>query len=192
MENVFLARLLPEGSFGRLQDLTYQTLNPEDRPVTREELVAETRGADGLLCLITDRIDEELMDSAPRLKVISNYAVGFENTDAEAATRPSITASNAPDVLTDAKADMAFGLSLAVSRRVIEGDALVWSSRWRGWVPQQLLGSEVTAATLGFIGLGRIGRAVARRLVPAHDGQVLDLRQVEPLGEERLGLIMPP
>jgi len=189
---VFLTRLLPEEPVSRLQERTRLTYNRQDRPLTRDELLEGVRDAEGLLCLVTDRIDEDLLASAPRLRVIANYAVGFDNIDLAAATRRGIAVTNTPDVLTAATADMAFALLLAVSRRVIEGDALVWSSRWRGWVPQQLLGSEVTAATLGFIGLGRIGRAVARRLVPAHDGQVLDLRQVEPLGEERLGLIMPP
>src|SRR5690554_4198185 len=103
------------------------------------------------------------MASAPRLKVIANYAVGFDNIDVAAATRRGIAVTNTPDVLTAATADMAFALLLAVSRRVVEGHALVRAGEWRGWGPLQLLGGEVTGATLGLIGLGRIGRAVAKR-----------------------------
>src|SRR5690625_3673232 len=156
MKNVFLTRLLPAEPVARLQKKTQLTVNPEDRPLTRSELLEGVADADGLLCLLTDRIDDELMAHAPRLRVISNYAVGFENIDVEAATRRGIAVTNTPDVLTDATADMAFALLLAVSRRLVEGDSLVRTGGWQGWGPLQLLGGEVTGATLGLIGRYRL------------------------------------
>src|SRR5690606_24113643 len=114
----------------RLRGRARLAFNSEDRPLTRQELLEGVRDAEGLLCLVTDRIDEELMVSAPRLKVISNYAVGFDNIDVAAATRRGIAVTNTPDVLTAATADMAFALLLAVSRRVLEGDALVRAGEW--------------------------------------------------------------
>src|SRR5690554_1330795 len=160
---VFLTRPLPDGPVSRLRERTALSMNEEDRPLTRHELLEGVREAEGLLCLLTDRIDEELMASAPELRVIANYAVGYENIDVEAATRRGIAVTNTPDVLTDATADMAFALLLAVGRRVVEGDTLVRTGRWQGWGPMQLLGTEISGAALGLIGLGRIGRAVARR-----------------------------
>lgn len=189
MKNVFLTRLLPAEPVARLQEKTQLTVNPEDRPLTRSELLEGVADADGLLCLLTDRIDDELMAHAPRLRVISNYAVGFENIDVEAATRRGIAVTNTPDVLTDATADMAFALLLAVSRRLVEGDSLVRTGGWQGWGPLQLLGGEVTGATLGLIGLGRIGRAVATR-AKAFNMRVLywNRTRLDPEEEERLGV----
>lgn len=189
MKNVFLTRLLPAEPVARLQKKTQLTVNPEDRPLTRSELLEGVADADGLLCLLTDRIDDELMAHAPRLRVISNYAVGFENIDVEAATRRGIAVTNTPDVLTDATADMAFALLLAVSRRLVEGDSLVRTGGWQGWGPLQLLGGEVTGATLGLIGLGRIGRAVATR-AEAFNMRVLywNRTRLDPEEEERLGV----
>ncbi len=160
---VFLTRLLPEEPVRRLRERTALTFNAEDRPLTRQELLHGVREADGLLCLLTDTVDDEVMANAPRLRVISNYAVGYENIDVAAATRRGIAVTNTPDVLTDSTADLALSLLLAVGRRVVEGDALVRSGQWRGWAPLQLLGAEISRANLGLIGLGRIGRAVAVR-----------------------------
>lgn len=191
--NVFLTRLLPAEPVARLREKTQLTTNPKDQPLTRRELLEGVADAEGLLCLLTDHIDDELMAHAPMLRVISNYAVGFENIDVEAATRRGIVVTNTPDVLTDATADMAFALLLAVSRRLVEADSLVRTGQWQGWGPTQLLGGEVTGATLGLIGLGRIGRAVAKR-AKTFNMQVLywNRTRLDPKEEERLGVKYAP
>ena len=122
------------------------------------------RGGDGLLCLLTDPIDAAIMDAAgPRLRVISNHAVGFDNIDIAAATARGIPVGNTPGILTDATADFAFALLMAAARRVAEGERFVRAGHWRTWGPSLLLGPDVHGATLGIIGFGRIGQALARR-----------------------------
>ncbi len=133
------------------------------RKLTRTEIERSIGDVDGLICLLTDRIDEELLCSAPRLKVIANHAVGVDNVDLPAATKRGIFVANTPDVLTEATADLAFALLLATARRLGEGEALLRSGSWTGWEPTQLLGADVSGTTLGIVGLGRIGQAVARR-----------------------------
>jgi glyoxylate reductase len=117
----------------------------------------------GLITLLTERVDEELFLAAPELEVVANFAVGYDNVDIVGATRRKILVANTPDVLTEATADFTFALLLALVRRVVEGDALVRSGNWAGWAPDQLLGADVSGRTLGLVGFGRIGRAVARR-----------------------------
>ncbi|MEX2535103.1 MAG: D-glycerate dehydrogenase [Trueperaceae bacterium] len=160
---VFLTRELTPGPMARLREHTDLTVNPGDRVLSREELLEGVRGKAGLLCLLTDTIDAPVLDAAPQLKVISNYAVGFNNIDVPAATERGISVTNTPGVLTDTTADMAFALLFATGRRLVEGHDLVRSGGWKGWGPLQLLGGEVTGATLGLIGLGRIGRAMVPR-----------------------------
>lgn len=138
-------------------------VNPNDFPMSRVEVLDKVRDKDGLLCTISDRIDAELMDCAPRLKMIANFGVGYDNIDVPAATARGIKVSNTPGVLTDATADLAFSLILAVARRVVEGDSRTRSGKWGPWAPFGFLGSEVTGKTLGIIGLGQIGKEVARR-----------------------------
>ena len=136
----------------------------DELPPPREVLLEKVRGLDGLLCLLTDRIDGELMDAAgPGLKVISNHAVGVDNIDLPAATRRGIPVGNTPGILTDATADFAFALLMAAARRVVEGDRFVRLGRWKTWGPSLLLGVDVSGATLGILGYGRIGQALARR-----------------------------
>jgi glyoxylate reductase len=118
---------------------------------------------DGLLSMITDQIDSDVFDIAPRLRIVANMGVGYNNIDIRAATRHSILVSNTPGVLTDATADIAFALILAVARRIVEGDKIIREGRFRFWAPFHFLGAEVSAKTLGIIGPGRIGKAVARR-----------------------------
>jgi lactate dehydrogenase-like 2-hydroxyacid dehydrogenase len=119
---------------------------------------------DGLLCLLTDRIDAGIMDAAgPELRIISNHAVGVDNVEVAAATARGIPVGNTPGILTDATADMAFALLLAAGRRVVEGDRLVKTGGWKTWGPGFMLGADLAGATLGIVGFGRIGRAVARR-----------------------------
>lgn len=173
----------------RLREHTDLAINLEDRAMTRAELLAAVADVEGLLSVVTDRVDDELMDAAPHLKVISNHAVGYDNVDVDAATARGIWVTNTPGVLTEATADMAFSLLLAVSRRVVEGDALVRSGAWPGWEPLQLLGAGLSGATLGLVGLGRIGRAVAAR-AQAFGMRVLywNRTRLTPDEEARLGV----
>jgi len=131
--------------------------------VAPAELAARIPGADAVVCLLSDDIGVDLLDRAPRLRVVANVAVGFDNVDVPAATARGIAVANTPDVLTEATADLAFALLLAAARRLGEGERLVRSGRWTGWALDQLLGVDVWGRTLGLVGLGRIGQAVARR-----------------------------
>jgi glyoxylate reductase len=146
--------------------------HPHDQPPTRGELRRHVGDADALLCMLTERIDAELLDGAPRLQVVANFAVGYDNIDVRAASDRGVVVTNTPDVLTEATADLTWALLLAVARRIGEGDRLVRSGRWEGWGPTQLLGAPVHGATLGIVGLGQIGRAVARRA----NGFAMDVR----------------
>lgn len=133
-------------------------------PMPRADLLAAVEGVDALISLMSDRVDEELLDAAGAgLRVVANYAVGYDNIDVTACGRRGVVVTNTPDVLTDATADHAFALLLGVARRLLEGDDLVRSGGWTGWEPGQLLGRHVTGATFGIVGMGRIGAAVARR-----------------------------
>ncbi len=129
----------------------------------RAQLEALLPDAEGLICLLSDRIDAELLARAPRLRVIANHAVGFDNVAVAEATRRGIVVCNTPEVLTDATADLTMALLLASARRLAEGEALVRSGGWTGWEPTQLLGADLNGRTLGLVGFGRIGQAVARR-----------------------------
>lgn len=136
----------------------------DELPPSRGELMRRVQGVDGILSLLTDRIDGEVMDAAGEgLKVISNHAVGFDNVDVDAATARRIPVGNTPDVLTDATADFAFTLMMSAGRRVLEADRFVRQGKWKTWSPLLLLGAELHGATLGLAGFGRIGRAVAKR-----------------------------
>jgi glyoxylate reductase len=136
---------------------------PHPRPPSPDELRARVADVDGLLSLLTDRVDEAVLDAAPNLRVVANYAVGSDNVDVEAARARGIAVGVTPDVLTDATADLAFGLILASARRFAEAEAAVRDGSWSDWAPDWLLGSDVHGATLGIVGFGRIGRAVAKR-----------------------------
>jgi len=135
----------------------------EDRVPTKAEVIAGLKGRDALLCNILDRVDGELLDACPGLKVVANFGVGFNNINVAEATARKVPVTNTPGVLTDATADMAFALLLATARRLGEGERMVRAQKWPGWQPLQLLGADVSGATLGIVGFGRIGQAVARR-----------------------------
>jgi glyoxylate reductase len=147
----------------RLERETELAWHREDRVASKAEVIDGTKGRDALLCNILDRVDAELLDACPGLKIVANFGVGFNNIDVSAATARRIPVTNTPGVLTDATADMTFALLLAVARRLGEGERMVRAHKWDGWEPLQLLGADVTGATLGIIGFGRIGQAVARR-----------------------------
>jgi glyoxylate reductase len=161
---VFVTRALPGGAIDRLAAEHEVEVWPEALPPPRDELLACVREVQGLLALLTDRVDAELMDAAPNLRAISNYAVGVDNIDVDAATARGIPVGNTPGVLTDTTADLAVALMLGIGRRLVDGDAYVRRGEWRTWEPDQLLGRDLHGATVGIVGFGRIGQAVARRL----------------------------
>ena len=160
---VYLTRPIPGQLVAGLDRIADVTMNREDRPAARDELLAGVAGKEGVLSLVTDRIDREVFDRAPELRVVANMAVGYDNIDVEEARRRGIVVTHTPGVLTESTADLAFALILAVARRVIEGDRWVRSGDWPGWGPQQLLGRDVHGAVLGIVGMGRIGRALVPR-----------------------------
>jgi glyoxylate reductase len=135
-----------------------------DEAIPRDLLLSKVEDVDGLLPLLTERIDEEVMDAGKGLRVISNYAVGYNNIDVEAATERGIYVTNTPGILTDTTADCAFALLMAAARRIPEADRHVKAGRWiHAWGPRMFIGSDVHGKTLGIVGLGRIGKAIARR-----------------------------
>lgn len=146
-----------------LMESTELSYNHEDRVLTKQEIISGVQNMDGLICLLTDTIDDEILAAGSKLQVVSNFAVGFNNIDVNAATRRQIPVTNTPGVLTNSTADMAWALMMDAARRVTEGDRLVRSGQWSGWGPLQLLGPDVSGSNLGLIGLGRIGKAVAKR-----------------------------
>ncbi len=162
--HVFVTRPLPAPGIDLLNDSGFDVRsNPEDRPLSREELLAGVREANALICMLSDRIDVELLDSAPALKVIANYAVGFDNIDVGGARKRGIEVTNTPGVLTEATADLAWALLLAAARNLGAGERMVRAGEWTGWGPMQLLGEPLQGRTLGIVGMGAIGQAVARR-----------------------------
>jgi glyoxylate reductase len=161
---VFITRQLLEGGRKLIQDFCDAETWPGELPPSRDELIQRLPGLDGLLCLLTDRIDVEVIEAAgPGLKVISNCAVGVDNVDVPAATARGIPVGNTPGVLTEATADFAFALLMAAARRVVEAERQVRAGGWKTWSLDYMLGADFTGATLGIVGFGRIGRAVARR-----------------------------
>jgi glyoxylate reductase len=159
----FVTRHLPGAALDRLRSAHQVEVWPERLPPSYDELTRHVAGAEGLLTLLTDRVDAQLIDGATRLRAISNYAVGYDNVDVTAATARGIPVGNTPDVLTDATADLAFALLLAAARRLPQAIEAVNAGDWRTWEPGRFLGYEVHGATLGIVGLGRIGSAVAKR-----------------------------
>lgn len=161
---VFVTRIIPDQGLDLVQNFCDVDLWTDELPPTREVLIQRVRGVDGLLSLLTDRIDGKVMDAAgAQLKMISNHAVGFDNIDVPAATQRGIPVGNTPGILTDATADFAFALLMAAARRVVEGERYVREGKWKTWGPSLLLGPDVYGTTLGLVGFGRIGQAMAQR-----------------------------
>ncbi|HET8986258.1 MAG TPA: D-glycerate dehydrogenase [Trueperaceae bacterium] len=162
---VYITRRLSEVGLAPLRAAGLAVvMRPGSTPVPRAELLEAVAGASALVSLMSDRVDAELLDAAgPRLRVVANYAVGYDNVDVAECLRRGVVVTNTPDVLTHATADHAFALLLAVARRLRDGDELVRSGGWAGWEPTQLLGRQVSGAVLGVVGMGRIGAAVAAR-----------------------------
>ena len=160
---IFVTRALPDVVTAALKKRFALEINRRDRLVSRLELLRGVKKADGLIAMLSDTIDGRLIEAAPRLRVIANYAVGYNNIDLAAAGRRRIVVTNTPGVLTETTADLAWTLMLAVARRLPEGEAMIRLDRWTAWAPTQLVGRDVHGKTLGLIGFGRIGRAVAKR-----------------------------
>ena len=160
---LYLSRLLPDPVMAIVRERFQMVQDPHDALPAPSTLRAGLCQADAAIVTLGDCIDAETVHAAARLKILANYAVGYNNIDLPAARQSGLIVTNTPDVLTDAAADLTWALLLATARRVVEGDALVRSGRWTGWSPTQLLGVEVSGKTLGVIGMGRIGQAVARR-----------------------------
>lgn len=161
---VLVTRAIPEAALQLLEDACELKVWPHaDIPADREFVENEIADVDGLYCLLTEQVDEELLSKAKKLKVISNMAVGYNNIDVQAATRRGIMVSNTPGVLTETTADLAFALMLATARRLVEASDFLRKGEWSTWSPMLLTGQDVYGATLGIIGMGRIGEAVARR-----------------------------
>ena len=160
---VFVTRQIPEEGIALLEQHAEVTVWLDEEPPPREILLREVCRSDGLLCLLTDKIDADVMDAGLSLVVISNYAVGVDNIDLAAAAERGIPVGNTPGVLTETTADLAFALLLAVARRIVESDKYLRACGWKAWGPTLFLGRDAHRATIGIIGMGRIGREMARR-----------------------------
>jgi lactate dehydrogenase-like 2-hydroxyacid dehydrogenase len=161
---VFVARVIPDEGLALIRGACDADVWKDELPPPRDELLRRIAGCDGVLTLLTDRVDDEFLDAAgPRLRVVSNYAVGFDNIDVAACARRGVAVGNTPGVLTETTADLAWALLMAAARRVAEGDRYVRTGRWKTWGPLLLLGPDVHGATIGIVGFGRIGQAMARR-----------------------------
>jgi glyoxylate reductase len=186
---VFVSRIIPDEGLDLIREACDMDLWQDDLPPPRDELLRRVAGVDGALTLLTDKVDDGFLDAAgPQLRVVSNYAVGFDNIDVAACARRGIPVGNTPGVLTDTTADLAWTLLMAAARRVAEGDRYVRDGRWKTWGPLLLLGPDVHGATIGIVGFGRIGQAVARRAagfgmrILYHDVNELPASVTEPLG----------
>jgi glyoxylate reductase len=161
---VFVSRIIPDAGLEKIHEIADAEVWQDELPPPYETLLEKVRGVDGLVCLLTDRIDGGLMDAAgDQLKVISQMAVGYDNVSVPDATARGIPVGNTPGVLTDTTADFAFTLMVAAARRIVEGERYVKAGRWKTWGPTLLMGHDIFGATLGIVGFGRIGQGMARR-----------------------------
>jgi len=181
---VFVTRKIAQEALDMIAGVAEMEVWEGELPPPRDVLINKVRDIEGLLSLLTETVDMDLMEAAPRLKVVSNMAVGYENIDVPAATSRGIVVGNPPGVLTETTADFTFALLLAAARRVVEGDAYTRKGRWKTWGPMVMLGYDVYHATLGIVGLGRIGTEVAKR-AKGFNMQILYYDQVRRLQEEK-------
>ncbi len=170
---VFVTREIPAAGLDPIRRECDAEVWPGPLPPPRDVLLAKVAGCEGLVALLTDRVDAELLDAAPRLKVVSNFAVGFNNVDVAAATARGVAVGNTPGVLTDATADMAFCLLIAAARRLVDAVRYAEEGRWKTWEPMGHLGQDLVGRTLGVVGMGRIGYALAKRCARGWDMPVL-------------------
>jgi glyoxylate reductase len=185
---VLVTRQLPGEALGRLGERVELQVWPDELPPSRETLLELVQDKEGLITLLTDRVDEGLLSAAPCLRAVSNVAVGYDNIDVAACTARRIAVGNTPGVLTETTADFAFALLMGLARRVAEADTYVREGRWRTWSPTLLLGSDIYGATLGLVGLGQIGAAMARRARGFGMRVVYVNRHPRPQWEAELGI----
>jgi glyoxylate reductase len=186
MAKIFVTRHIPGAGIQMLKDAGYELkINEEDRPLTEEELIAELEAEkyDGILSLLTDKIDAKVFDSAPSVKIISNYAVGYNNIDIEEAKRRNIVISNTPGTSTNAVAEFTIALAMNIAKRVDEGDQFIRDGKYKGWNPNLLIGEEILNKTWGLIGAGRIGGRVAEILYKGFGMKIIyhDIKRNEDL-----------
>ncbi|MBS3777961.1 MAG: D-glycerate dehydrogenase [Candidatus Thermoplasmatota archaeon] len=159
--NVFVTRKIPESGLLMLKNHHSVTINQKNRVLSKDEIIDQAKDAEGLLCLLTDKIDEDVISHLPKLKMIANYAVGFNNVDVEYATKEKIPVSNTPGILTDTTAELSWALVFSVARRIVEGDKFCREGKFEGWGPMLMLGQDISKKTIGIVGAGRIGTAMA-------------------------------
>lgn len=162
MFKVFVTRDIPEEGLNLLRKYCEVEVSPYDRMLTKEELLEKVQGKNAVITQLTDKVDKEFFEAAKEVKIVANYAVGFDNIDLEEATKRGVYITNTPDVLTNATAELAWALLFATARRVVESDKFMRAGKFQGWAPMLFLGKGVTGKTLGIIGAGRIGQAFAK------------------------------
>lgn len=188
MAKVFVTRQIPEAGINMLKEKGHEVVVfPEDRVITRDELKESVKGADAVLSLLTEKIDGEILDAAgPQLKIVANYAVGFDNLKIDDFKARNIYASNTPEVLTNTVAEHTFGLILSIAQRITEGDRFTRAGKYHGWEPMMLLGNDLYKKTLGILGLGRIGSRVAHHGAKGFDMDIVyyDVKRNEEFEKE--------
>ncbi len=185
-QKILVTRMLPEPAIEMLKKYFEVEINPEDTIMPRKKLLKSIVDKDGLLCLLTDNIDKKVFALGKKLRIVANYAVGYNNIDIEEATRRKIPVTNTPGVLTETTADLAFALLMCVSRRIVEADNFLRKGKFVGWAPMLFLGNDIYGKTLGIVGFGRIGQAVAQR-AKGFNMRILyyDLNRAKPEIEEK-------
>jgi glyoxylate reductase len=177
MAKIYVTRRIPEAGLEMLKEKFGENeveINPHDRVLERNELLEKVKGREAVLCLLTDKIDEEVMETAGSdCKIFSNYAVGYNNIDLKAATEKDIMVTNTPGVLTDATADLAIALIIGVARRIVEADKFMRAGKYDGWAPMLFLGKEIEGKTLGIVGAGRIGSNIGRKMAKCFNMNIL-------------------
>jgi len=185
--HIYITRKIPDDLLKPYKEaFDFHLWEKEDEAVPREILKKEARQADGLLCVLTDQIDEDLLACAPNLKIAANMAVGYDNIDIPSAKNYGVTITNTPDVLTETTADMGFALLMATARRMIEANEYIKKDQWKNWSPYLLAGTDVHHKTMGIVGMGRIGQAIARRAKGFGMSVIYYNRSRKPEAEEEL------
>lgn len=192
-QKVFISGMIPSVAYDMLSKKFDVTMHNDLRLLTKKEIIDGVKNSDALLSLLSDNIDADIIQAAPNLKIIANYGAGFNNIDMKAASARKIPVTNTPAVSTDATAELTLGLILAIARRIVEGDYVTRSGNFTGWAPLYYLGTEVSGKTLGVIGMGNIGRAVAKR-ARGFDMKIIyyDKFRQSPEVEKELGLEFLP